>query len=99
METSFGCGIEKRKNHYSFVASCPESAVFRHVRSIQKEQFNNHRGVSVNLGEANDLIEEEATCSCWGAHPLAMTRMVVQRPKRALERRQATVNARPRSQG
>ena len=30
---------EKRKNHYSFVASCPVSAVFRHVRSTQKEQY------------------------------------------------------------
>ena len=29
---------EKRKNHYSFVGSCPVSIVFRHVRSTQKEQ-------------------------------------------------------------
>ena len=37
-----------RKNHHSFVGSCPVWTVFRHVRSTQKEQFNNHmvRGCS-----------------------------------------------------
>ena len=31
---------ETRKNHYSFVGFCPVSAVFRHVRSTQKEQYH-----------------------------------------------------------
>ena len=34
---------KKRQNHYSFVGSCLVSSVFRHVRSTQKEQFNNHK--------------------------------------------------------
>ena len=33
---------KNRENHYSFVGSCQVSAVFRHVRSTQKEQFNYH---------------------------------------------------------
>ena len=38
---------EKRKNHYSFVGSCPVSAVFRHVPSTQKEHINIHSVVCV----------------------------------------------------
>ena len=41
----------------------------------------------VRPGEAKDAIEEETTCA---SLPLAMTRMVVQRPNRALESRNRT---------
>ena len=44
-----------------------------------------------------DVVEEEATCaSLLGSPPLAVTRMVLQRPRRALGRRQAKDTVRPR---
>ena len=52
----------------------------------------------VSLGEVKDVIEEVATCaSLLGAHRLAMTRVVIQRPRWTSGRRQAKVMARPRS--
>ena len=41
---------DKRKNQYSFVGSCLVSTVFRHVRSTQKEQYQQPQSGGGALG-------------------------------------------------
>ena len=51
----------------------------------------------MNLGEAKNVVEEEATCaSLLGSPHLGNDTQVAHRPKRALERKQAKENFRPR---
>ena len=57
----------------------------------------NEECASVLVKQRVRLKKKTHARACWGAHPLAMTRMVVQRPNRALERRQAKVTVRPHS--
>ena len=52
--------IQERKN-------CPVSAVFRHVRSAQKEQINNHNGLLLKMRSlyvSTRFVSSGVTCSC-----------------------------------
>ena len=72
---------KNRENHHSFVCSCQVSALFRHVRSTQKEQLNNHIVLLEpyelrRYVNATSVIHEESVSWC----------STVRNPRRVLQR-------------